>query len=294
MTRSGILLLDKPQGLTSNQALGRAKFLLGLRKAGHTGALDPMATGLLPLCFGEATKVSAFLLDADKGYLTDVRLGVSTDSGDADGEITARHAVPPLDRARIEAVLDGFRGPIDQVPPMFSALKHQGRRLHELARAGIEVERKPRRVIIHALELLDHDPERLTLRVVCSKGTYIRSLAMDIGEALGCGAHLTALRRERSGPFRLDDAVTLETLEALGQEGARALLQPPDSALSDLPALSVDAVAAQALRHGQGVATGATETDPVRIYTGATFVGLGRVEADGWLRPRRLFNPESD
>ena len=228
MPRSGILLLDKPRGLTSNQALGRAKYLLGLRKAGHTGALDPMATGLLPLCFGEATKVSAFLLDADKGYLAEARLGVATDSGDADGEEIARQPVPDLDRARVEQALEEFRGPIDQVPPMYSALKHNGKRLHELARAGIEVDRPPRRVTIFNLDLLALEGDRLTLRVQCSKGTYIRSLAMDLGERLGCGAHLTALRRERSGPFELRDAVTLDDLEALGSEPERrALLRVP-------------------------------------------------------------------
>ncbi|MBY6203427.1 tRNA pseudouridine(55) synthase TruB [Halomonas denitrificans] len=293
MPRSGILLLDKPPGLTSNQALGRAKYLLGLRKAGHTGALDPMATGLLPLCFGEATKVSAFLLDADKGYLAEARLGIATDSGDADGEVVARQDVPALDRGRVEQALDAFRGPIDQVPPMYSALKHKGKRLHELARAGIEVDRPPRRVTISRLDLLDLEGDRLALRVHCSKGTYIRSLAMDLGDRLGCGAHLTALRRERSGPFDLRDAVTMEQLEALDSEAERrALLRAPETALSDLPQVRIDAEGERAIRHGQSVALGVEPADPVRIRHGEVFVGLGRIDEDGRLRPRRLFNPE--
>ncbi|NKI33802.1 tRNA pseudouridine(55) synthase TruB [Wenzhouxiangella sp. XN79A] len=292
MSRSGILLLDKPPGLTSNQALGRAKRLLGLRKAGHTGALDPMATGLLPLCFGEATKVSAFLLDADKRYLAELELGVSTDSGDADGKVIATAEVPPLDREGLDRLLDRFRGPIEQVPPMVSALKHEGRRLHELARAGIEVERPPRPVIIHELDLLAVDGARLALRVDCSKGTYIRSLAMDIGAALGCGAHLTALRRERSGPFALADAVTLETLEDDGEEAARARMMPPDRALPGLPSVDIDADAAARIRQGQAVRCTAPPGDPVRMYSEGIFLGLGRIDERQTLGPRRLIHPE--
>ena len=236
----GILLLDKPRGITSNAALSRAKRVLGIRKAGHTGALDPLATGLLPLCFGQATKVSAFLLDADKGYCAEVTLGQTTASGDAEGEVIEQREVPRLDRAAIEAVLDEFRGAIEQVPPMYSALKHKGKRLHELARAGIEVERKPRRVVIHRLDLVDFQAPRLGLQVVCSKGTYIRSLAMDIGARIGCGGHLGALRRESSGPFELAQAVTLETLQEMEADQARGLLLPPDAALPHLPAVELD------------------------------------------------------
>lgn len=293
MPRSGILLLDKPPGLTSNQALGRVKRLLGVRKAGHTGALDPMATGLLPLCFGEATKVSAFLLDADKRYLAEIRLGMTTDSGDADGQVTGEAEVPELSAERLDAVLEEFRGPIEQVPPMVSALKHKGKRLHELARAGIEVERPPRPVTIHALDLLDHAADRLTVRVDCSKGTYIRSLAMDIGERLGCGAHLTALRRERSGPFHLKDSVALDELEREGVEAARDRLRPADTALTHLAAVEVDAAGAHSLRLGQAVVCSAAAADPVRMYSGGEFLGLGRVDAAGRLHPRRLFLPES-
>ncbi|MDT8449728.1 MAG: tRNA pseudouridine(55) synthase TruB [Wenzhouxiangellaceae bacterium] len=292
-TNDGILLLDKPAGITSNAALMRAKRVLGIRKAGHTGALDPLATGLLPLCFGQATKVSAFLLDADKCYLADLKLGEETASGDAEGEAIATAEVPALDRERVEQVLEGFRGPIDQVPPMHSALKHKGRRLHELARAGIEVERKPRRVTIHELELLDLDPPRMTLRVACSKGTYIRSLAIDIGRALGCGAHLGGLRRETSGPFSLADAVTLAKLEEMTPGQARALLLPPDAALPDVPRVDLEPAEATDLGHGKAVATGCGGTGLVRMYAGGIFLGLGRIDERGVLRVRRLFARET-
>ena len=231
LTPSGILLLDKPRGLTSNAALGRAKRILGIKKAGHTGTLDPMATGLLVLCFGEATKVSGFLLDADKAYRAEATLGVTTDSEDAEGQILEERPVPDLEKAALETVLDRFRGPIDQVPPMHSALKHQGKRLYELARQGETVERPPRQVTIHSLELLDWTTPKLSLNVRCSKGTYIRSLVRDIGEVIGCGAHLSALRRTESAPFNLDNAITLETLNEMTAEEARALLLPPDQAL---------------------------------------------------------------
>ena len=285
---SGILLLDKPSGVTSNQALGRAKRLLGIRKAGHTGTLDPMATGLLTLCFGEATKVSAFLLDADKTYLAELRLGVETDSGDADGAVVRERPVPGLDGDDVEAVLREFRGSIEQVPPMVSALKHQGQRLHELARRGIEVERPPRPVTIHELELLDCVPPRLELRVRCSKGTYVRSLAMDIGDRLGCGAHLTALRRTVSDPFDVDDAIDPDALEALEPEARRARLLSPEQALVALPLVEVDAEAASDLGFGRRVRTGADPAETVRIRHGDRFLGVGRVDDTGVLHPKRL------
>ena len=285
----GILLLDKPLGLTSNAALSRAKRILGIRKAGHTGALDPLATGLLPLCFGQATKVSAFLLDADKGYLAEIRLGQTTASGDAEGDVIERRDVPEISGAALQRVLDEFRGPIEQVPPMYSALKHKGRRLHELARAGIEVERKPRPVTIHHLEVLDFQHSHLTLRVGCSKGTYIRSLAMDIGERLGCGAHLAGLRRESSGPFSLADAVTLGRLEEMDAAQARALLLPPDAALEGLPRVTLDAAGAVDIGHGKVVQSEAAAAEQVRIYSPDGFMGIGRVDSDGQLRVRRLF-----
>jgi tRNA pseudouridine55 synthase len=289
MDTDGILLLDKPGGITSNAALQRAKRVLGIGKAGHTGALDPMATGLLPLCFGEATKVSAFLLDADKGYRAEVRLGVETDSGDADGEPVSRGDVPSLSAAQVEEVLAGFRGSIEQVPPMHSALKHQGRRLHELARAGIEVERLPRPITIHRLELAGLEGDALQLDVVCSKGTYVRSLAVDIGRALGCGGHLTGLRRTRSGPFRLDDAIRLDEVEQRDRDDARACLMPADAALPHWPRLELDESAATDIRHGRPVAGDYAPADGVRMYADGRFIGLGSVSADGVLRVRRLF-----
>ncbi|MBS3823239.1 MAG: tRNA pseudouridine(55) synthase TruB [Wenzhouxiangellaceae bacterium] len=286
----GILLLDKPLGLTSNAALSRAKRVLDIRKAGHTGALDPLATGLLPLCFGQATKVSAFLLDADKSYLAEITLGESTASGDAEGDVVERREVPQLTRADVEAVLEEFRGTIEQVPPMYSALKHKGRRLHELARAGIEVERKPRQVKIHRLDMLDFEPPRLVVRVRCSKGTYIRSLAMDIGARLGCGAHLGALRREASGPFVLTDAVTLEALEDMNADQARRLLLAPDAALPHLPRVELDDAEATAIGHGKAVALKQPPEGVVRIYSRDRFLGLGQTDPRGVLRVRRLFS----
>lgn len=288
--QSGILLLDKPLGLTSNAALSRAKRILDIRKAGHTGALDPLATGLLPLCFGQATKVSAFLLDADKTYLAEIILGESTASGDAEGDVVERREVPQLTRADVEAVLEEFRGTIEQVPPMYSALKHKGRRLHELARAGIEVERKPRQVTIHRLDMLDFGPPRLVVRVCCSKGTYIRSLAMDIGARLGCGAHLGALRREASGPFVLADAVTLEALEDMNADQARRLLLAPDAALPHMPRVELDDAEATSIGHGKAVALKRPPEGVVRIYNRDRFLGLGETDPRGVLRVRRLFS----
>ncbi len=286
----GILLLDKPVGITSNAALSRAKRIIGIKKAGHAGTLDPMASGLLVLCFGQATKVAAFLLDADKTYEAEVRLGVTTDSEDAEGKVLDRKSVPVFEEAQIEAVLERFRGPIEQVPPMHSALKHKGKRLYELARKGESVERPPRSVVIHSLELTGREEEILCLRVSCSKGTYIRSLARDIGEALGCGAHLTGLRRTASAPFDIADAVGLPALESLAPEQARALLVPPDRALEHLPALELDDQQAHRICHGQRLAgLKAVHSGLVRIYGPETFLGVGETDGMGHLKPVRLF-----
>ncbi len=287
---SGILLLDKPVGVTSNAALGRAKRILGIRKAGHTGTLDPMASGLLALCFGEATKVAGFLLDADKTYLAEATLGVVTDSEDAEGEVIERHPVPDLELNYIEKVLDRFRGPIEQVPPMHSALKHKGQRLYELARRGEQVERPPRPVTIHELTLTNFESPQLCLAVRCSKGTYIRSLVRDIGQALGCGAHLSALRRTYSAPFQLVDATTLDALNTLDQTAARRLLRPADSALTHLPVIELDATQASRLRQGQRLS--GLETLPaglVRAYHQHTFLGITETDGEGRLSPKRLF-----
>lgn len=230
----GVLLLDKPLGLTSNDALQKVKRLYRAEKAGHTGTLDPLATGLLPLCFGAATKFAQVSLDADKAYRATLRLGQRTSTGDAEGELLQMRAVQ-VDRAAIDAAIARFTGAIEQMPPMHSALKHEGRALYDYARAGIEIERAQRRVTIHAIDIVEFAPDTLVIDVRCSKGTYIRTLAEDLGEALGCGAHLSALRRSASGALSLDQAVTLEQLSALSEAERDALLRPADSLLADWP-----------------------------------------------------------
>ncbi len=284
----GVLLLDKPSGLTSNAALQTARRLLNAAKAGHTGTLDPMASGLLPLTFGEATKFSQMLLDADKSYEAQVRLGVQTDSGDADGAVIATRPVE-VDEARLQAALARFRGEIEQVPPMYSALKRDGKALYEYARAGIEVEREARRVAIHALELVAFSGERFSIRVDCSKGTYIRSLAMDIGAVLGCGAHLCGLRRTRIGRFEAADAVTLEALEAAPADARDALLEPVDALVAHLDAVSLDADEARALMQGRTLArTGAGGEGLARAYGPDGFLGLVQWQGGNTIMPKRL------
>jgi tRNA pseudouridine55 synthase len=284
----GVLLLDKPHGITSQGAVSRAKRLLGAAKAGHTGTLDPMATGLLPLAFGEATKFAQSLLDADKGYVADVRLGVTTTTGDLEGEVVATRPVD-VDRERLERVLERFRGEIVQTPPMYSALKHQGKPLYEYARAGTEVAREPRRVTIHALELEGFAGDTARVRVACSKGTYIRVLAEDIGAALGCGATLAALRRTAVGVFSIDAAMTLETLEGLPPEQRLAALRPPDTLIQGLAAVALDAAQARCIALGQSVSGVAGAAGLVRVYgPGAAFLGVGALGETGVLVPRRL------
>jgi tRNA pseudouridine55 synthase len=282
----GVLLLNKPVGLTSNAALQKAKWLLAALKAGHTGTLDPFADGLLPLCFGEATKFSAFLLESDKRYRAVMQLGVTTSTGDPEGEILATREVR-VSRADIAAVLPRFTGDIEQIPPMHSALKHQGRPLYEYARAGIEIDRPPRRVRIAALDLVECAPPRVVLDVQCSAGTYVRTLAQDIGAALGCGAHLTGLTRTAAGGFALAQACDLATLERLSPDERRALLLPPDSLLGHLPALELAPDAAVALRQGRSVESAVAPDGLLRVYGPSGFLGLVQAEA-GRLAPRRL------
>ena len=283
----GVLLLDKPLGLTSNAVLQKARRLFSAAKGGHTGTLDPLATGLLPLCFGEATKFSADLLDADKTYEAVVQLGVTTDSGDADGTVTATAAVD-VGIDDILQVLPQFTGAILQIPPMHSALKRDGRPLYELARQGIEVEREARAVTIHAIDCLDFSGDRLTLRVACSKGTYIRVLAADIGQALGCGAHLAALRRTVVGDLDLGAAVTLAELEALDEAGRAGRLQPVDTLLRSLPALVVEGEAADRFRHGNPVDILPGMTGKISVYANGRLIGIGEPGPDGRLWPKRL------
>ena len=249
----GVLLIDKPAGLTSNAVLGVVKRMFNAAKAGHTGTLDPFATGLLPVALGEATKFSGHLLAADKTYLATMRLGVTTATADPEGEVVEVREVH-VTRAQLEAVLPAFTGVIDQVPPMYSALKRDGKPLYEYARAGLDVERASRRAIIHALSLVEASGDAVTFRVTCGKGTYVRTLAEDIGRALGCGAHLSALRRERTGGFGLEAAVTLDALEALTYAQRIDLLQPIDALVRDLTPLHCDAAVAARLRVGQRVA----------------------------------------
>jgi tRNA pseudouridine55 synthase len=294
----GILLLDKPQQLTSNEALQRVKRLYQANKAGHTGSLDPLATGLLPVCLGGATKFSSYLLDADKHYRVRVRLGITTTTADAEGEILETRPVEGVDAARIRLVMEHFLGPIEQLPPMYSAVKHQGERLYKLARQGIEVERQPRTVIIYRSELIDLTLPELELDVHCSKGTYVRTLAEDIGAALGCGGHVIALRRTGVGPYVEPQRrfVTLEEIEDLiaAHEDPLpeldSLLLPLESALEHWPAVRLTADAAFYLRQGQAVLVPQAPTEGlVRLYDPSRhFLGVGCILDDGKVQPKRL------
>jgi tRNA pseudouridine55 synthase len=283
----GLLLLDKAAGWTSTRALGRAKRLLGQRKGGHTGTLDPFATGLLPLAFGEATKFSRFLLDAPKGYVATLCLGQTSTSGDPEGVISAVGPVS-LSSATIDDVLASFVGVSQQIPPMHSAVHHEGQRLYDLARAGLEVERAPRTIHVYALERVSICGEQLVISVKCSKGTYVRKLAADVGDRLGCGAYLTALRRTEVAGFQVDQAVTLEQLEALGGEAPRMLL-PPSRLVAALPRVALDAPAAQAICRGQPVpAHGLAAGDTALFGPGDRFLGVGLADGMGGLCAMRL------
>jgi len=295
----GILILDKSAGVTSNGALQMAKGLFNANKAGHTGSLDPLATGLLPLCFGEATKFSQFLLDANKQYRARIKLGVTTDSGDADGNVIDEAPVPALDKVMLEAAASQFRGEIEQIPPMYSALKVNGQPLYKLARQGIEIERKARPVTIFKLEVEEFSADELVLNITCSKGTYVRTLAEDLGKVLGCGAHVVGLRRLASGPFNLDQAMTLEELEALvqaqGFDGLDQRLLPVADIVSDWPALEVPDFTAIFFKQGQAVQIAKAPTAGwVRIFSEATddqaleFLGVGEILEDGRVAPKRL------
>ena len=290
---TGILLLDKPAGISSNAALQRARARFRASKAGHTGNLDVAASGLLPVCLGEATKVCGWLLDADKVYDATVRLGVRTATGDAEGEVLEQKPVTPGMRQRLPELLSSFLGARQQVPPMYSALKRDGRPLYELARAGIEVDRAPRKINVHSLELLATAGDTATLRVKCSKGTYIRVLAEEIGEALGCGASLEALRRLAAGPFSLDQAVTLDELWSIPSplEAFDRLLLPADTALGGIPAVVFAPSGARSLKEGRSVPLQAAFPAGVaRAYeTDGRFVGLVEIGADGRAAPRRIF-----
>jgi len=288
---NGILLLDKGLGVSSNKALQDARFLFQAEKAGHTGSLDPLASGMLPICFGEATKVSAFLLDSDKRYLTTATLGYVSTTGDAEGEKFNPRPIPDISDAALEAVLAQFRGEISQIPPMYSALKKDGQPLYKLARQGVEVERAARTLTIHSLQVVSRTADTLTLDVVCSKGTYIRTLVEDIGEMLGCGAYVSRLRREAVEPFGALRMYTLEALRSLAEqapESLDALLLPLDAALPHLPALTLPEAVIVRLRQGQKVRTDDADAELLRLYSeSGEFIGLGAV-INGVVIPRRL------
>lgn len=286
---NGILLLDKPLGFSSNQALQKIKWLLQAAKAGHTGTLDPLATGLLPLCFGEATKFAHYLTDADKTYIATVQLGVTTTTGDAEGAVLT---VRPVDvsQTQLAQACQQFVGEISQVPPMYSALKHEGKALYEYARAGVEIERKARVVTIHNITVNTFADHIVTITVTCSKGTYIRTLAEDIGEQLGCGAHLIGLRRTATAKYNIAQAMTLAQFEGLSAAQRIAALQPVDSAVLHLPAVTLDADSAHYLSQGQAVwRSGIIPQGLLRLYNeSAVFLGLGERQSDGKIAPKRL------
>lgn len=292
----GIVLLDKPEGITSNAALQQVKHLYRAMKAGHTGSLDPLASGMLPICLGEATKFSQYLLDADKSYQVTAQLGVKTTTGDREGEVVSQAAVPELTQETLEAVLKQFTGQVTQIPSMYSALKHQGQPLYKLARQGIEVERKARVITVYQMDLLGIEGDLLSIQVSCSKGTYIRTLVEDIGTALGCGAHVAILRRLGVGSYLSAQMHTLDELQQLAEDEVRrreldTRLLPFESAIGHFAELSLSEAAIYYLKQGQAIiAPQAPSEGWVRLHrrnTGA-FVGVGEVLADGRVAPRRL------
>lgn len=295
-TVNGVLLLDKPLGFSSNQALQKVKWLYQAAKAGHTGTLDPLATGLLPICFGEATKFSHYLLDANKSYHATIQLGSTTSTGDAEGEILSRTAVD-VSAIQIQQVITQFIGDISQVPPMYSALKFEGKALYEYAREGVDIERAARNVSIFDIQLVSFEVDVVKINVTCSKGTYIRTLAEDIGAVLGCGAHLCGLRRTASADYQLINAVTVEQLEAMSIADKDAQLLAVDSSLQNMPAIHVDADSAFYLLQGQSIWLSGALTKHInamedfRLYSkSGQFLGLGKQLEDGKITPKRLVN----
>jgi tRNA pseudouridine55 synthase len=285
-----VLLLDKPIGLSSNQALQKAKWLLRAEKAGHTGTLDPLATGVLPLCFGAATKFGQLQLDADKTYEATIRLGVKTSTGDAEGEVVETRDVPAIDAARLSEVAQRFTGPIRQIPPMHSALKKDGKALYEYARAGEEVEREPRDVVIRSLSLTQLDVHTLKLVATVSKGTYIRTLGEDIGEALGCGGHLTSLRRTASGGVGVGQCVTLEALEAMSEDARLEQLRPAESLVADHSRVTLAGQDAARFLSGLRRRGDWRDAERVAVFSPDAFLGTAHVKA-GELIPGRLLSP---
>ena len=293
---NGILLLDKPAGMTSNAALQVVKKMFAASKAGHTGSLDPIATGMLPICFGEVTKFSQFLLEADKRYLVTGKLGEVTESGDSEGAIIDRCEVKDIDAKTIEQVLPKFRGKISQLPPMYSAIKHKGQPLYKLARQGITVERKPREITVHTLELLGLNGDLVELEMHCSKGTYVRTLVADIGAVLGCGGHVVALRRLTVGPFQAAQMVTLQQLEEIATKGKYELLDklllPVSSILVDMPKVTLTRDMVHYMQQGQPILTPNAPNFGGLVMLQSKegeFLGVGEVMSDGKVKPKRLY-----
>ncbi|PCH56869.1 MAG: tRNA pseudouridine(55) synthase TruB [Legionellales bacterium] len=290
---NGVLLLDKATGISSNHALQRVKRLFQANKAGHTGSLDPLATGMLPICLGEATKFSQFLLDADKSYLVTIKLGIATDSGDSEGNIIATQDVPNLTLEKINSELDSFRGEITQIPPMYSALKHNGQPLYKLARQGIEIERKQRVITIKNLQIIEYDAINniLIIDVSCTKGSYMRTLAMDIGEKLQCGAHVIALRRLATGPYSQDSI--MHSIENI-TENSTDLLHSVTSMLDNLPRLELTLQEAIDLQHGKKINVIDHDLQGlIKLYSENKFLGIGEIDLLGVLRVKRLMATES-
>ncbi len=295
---NGVLVLNKPTGMTSNDAVQRAKKIFAAQKVGHTGSLDPLATGVLPLCFGEATKFSQYLLDADKKYCARIKFGVTTDTGDADGKVLEKvdnKTLGALCADKVQAALNEFRGKIQQLPPMYSALKHNGQPLYKLARQGIEVERKIREVMVFRNEMTEFDGDECLLELHCSKGTYVRSIAEDLGDALGCGAHVKALHRRAAGPYTEDHMVDLAALQGIeSQQELDALLQPMASAVAHWPEVKMVETTAFYVRQGQPVQVahapvkGWVQLTEIAENTDDRFLGVGEILADGRVAPRRL------
>ncbi len=291
---SGVVVLDKPRDMTSSDAVQHVKSSFNARKVGHTGSLDPLATGVLPLCFGEATKFSRFLLTSDKKYWVKLKLGIRTASGDADGDVVEERSTDGVTQDRIQHALDSFRGEIDQIPSMYSAIKYRGKPLYKYARQGVEIEREPRRINVYSIELSTFSGSEMTLRVHCSKGTYVRTIVDDLGEQLGCGAHVVELRRLMAGPFKESDMVTFEEIETARVDGRLdELLAPISSAVSQWPAVRLSATSAYYIRQGQPVLVPHAPSEGwVQLRESCSndewFLGMGEIMEDGRVAPRRL------
>lgn len=287
----GILLLDKPLGRTSNSALQKVRYLFNAKKAGHTGSLDPLATGVLPICFGQASKVTSLLLNSNKRYIFTLELGSTTTSGDKEGVVLQTREIKPFNKSDIETVISTFRGDIKQIPPMYSALKHNGQPLYKLARQGIEIKRKERKVTIHELKLLEFTNNTITFNVMCSKGTYIRTLAQDIGESLGCGAHLSMLKRTEVEPFNCSRLYTIEEIERLSEANdLDKTLLPIDSVLQEYPSMVLSTEEEKRIKNGLKVARrDIPESQIIRLYSNDNeFIGIGRFSSDYQLAAKRL------